>query len=89
MFVVDSYYCASFYYTGSKFNFWKVHFVVTTNLDACTTRLKDAIPGVSIQFEFECDCVSLDIPGEGMVKRDWSITPLVPLVVSQFFSVMK
>jgi len=39
MFVVDSYYCASFYYTGSKFNynFWNIHFVVTTNLDACTT----------------------------------------------------
>lgn len=60
-----------------------------TYIQAICKRLKDAIPGVSIQFEFECDCVSLDIPGEGMVKRDWSITPLVPLVVSQFFCVMK
>ena len=46
--------------------------------------------GTSIQFEFEGDCVTWHwFLGEGMVKRDWSITPLVPLVVSQFFCVMK
>jgi len=60
-----------------------------TYMQAICKHLKDAIPGVSIQFEFEGDCISLDIPGEGMVKRDWSITLLVLFVVSQFFCVMK
>ena len=33
----DPYYCASLYYIGSKFTFWKVHFVVTAKLDAYST----------------------------------------------------
>ena len=60
-----------------------------TYMQAICKHLKDAIPGTSIQFEFEGDCISLDIPGRRQVERDWSITPLVPLVVSQFFCVMK
>jgi len=60
----------------------------TPNLQAVCEHLKDAILGASLPFEFEGDCVSLDIPRGGIVKRDWSITPLVPLVVSPLFSVM-
>ena len=52
------------------------------HLQAVYKNLKDAILGISLPFEFEGDCVSLDIPEEGMVKGDWSITPLVPLMVS-------
>ena len=33
----DPYYHASFYYKGSKFTFWKVHFVVTAKLDVSST----------------------------------------------------
>ena len=33
----DPYYRAGFYYRGSKFTFWKVHFVVTAKLDVSST----------------------------------------------------
>jgi len=32
-----SQYCAGLYYQGSKETFWKVHLVVTKNLEACIT----------------------------------------------------
>jgi len=60
----------------------------TPDLQAVCEHLKGAILGTSLQFEFEGDRVSLDIPREGIVEGDWSITPLVPLVVSPLFSVM-
>ena len=118
----DPYYHASFYYIGKPTS-WKVHFVVTAELDAyhavsgwckylslfeCTfgchytstnatyvpvlqavrKQLNNPILGTSLLFEFEGDHVSLDIPREGMVERNWSIIPLVPLIVSTLFSLV-
>ena len=34
-------------------------------------------------IEFEADHISLDIPSEGMVKEEWSITPLTAPEVSE------
>ena len=61
------------------------------DLQAVSEHLKDAILGTSVSFEFEGDHdrISLDIPREGIVKRDWSITPLVAPVVSPLFSVIR
>ena len=61
------------------------------DLQAVSEHLKDAILGTSVPFEFEGghDRVSLDIPRNGTVEGDWSITPLVPLVVSPASSVMR
>lgn len=43
--------------------------------------LRDATVGPDLEFEFESDCISADIPGNGTTKEGWSIVPLTPPVV--------
>jgi len=126
-----SQYCAGLYYQGSKKTFWKVHLVVTKNLEACITvrtfimhsihlctnnlctlqfklsvsvymstkqwkkkqhgllfllqdvncSLRDATVGPDLEFEFESDYISVDIPSDGAMRESWSIVPLTPPVV--------
>ena len=53
--------------------------------------LRDATVGPDLEFEFEGDCISIDIPGDnipgddipgdGKRREGWSILPLTPPVV--------
>ena len=45
--------------------------------------LKGAAVGGEIEFEFENDRVSLDIPLTGIVKTGWTIQVVTPLVVRE------
>jgi len=37
--------------------------------------------GPDLEFEFEGDCISVDIPGVGTRREGWLILPLTPPVV--------
>lgn len=60
-----------------------------SDLQAVCKYLKDPILGLSLPFEFEGNHVSLDIPEDGIIESNWSITPLVPLIVSPLFFMIK
>lgn len=43
--------------------------------------LRDATVGPDLEFEFEGDCISVDIPDDGARREGWLILPLTPPVV--------
>ena len=43
---------------------------------------KGALPGPHQPVEFDSDMITLDIPIEGTTINGWTITPLMPPVVS-------
>ena len=50
-------------------------------MQAVSNYLKGAARGGEIEFEFETDRVSLEIPCTGIVEAGWSIQAVTPLVV--------
>ena len=50
-------------------------------LQDAKSSLRDATVGPDLEFEFESDCISVDILGNGTMREGWSIVPLTPPVV--------